>query len=80
MLVQAEVSLYPLGEKDLALLIDHFVRRLERDGLRIEPGPMSTLLVGESDLVFQALQEAYEEAGRQGRRVLVVKMMNVPET
>lgn len=76
MLVQAEVSLYPLGEKELAPPIYTFVRRLEREGLRIEPGPMSTLIAGESELVFAALREAYEEAGRLGRRALVVKMLN----
>lgn len=76
MLVQAEVSLYALGEKDLAPFIYSFVRRLERPGLTIEPGPLSTLVAGESELVFQALREAYEELGLTGRRALVVKLLN----
>lgn len=76
MLVQAEVSLYPLGEKDLAPPIFTFVRRLEREGLSVEPGPMSTLVAGASADVFAALREAYEETCLTGRRVLVVKLLN----
>jgi uncharacterized protein YqgV (UPF0045/DUF77 family) len=79
MLVQAEISLYPLGEKELAAPIFTFVRRLEREGLRIEPGAMSTLVAGESELVFAALREAYAETCRTGRRVLIVKLLNLAE-
>lgn len=76
MMVQAEVSLYPLGEKDLLPPILAFVRCLERAGLRVEPGPLATLVAGESAAVFEALREAYDEACLTGRRALVVKMIN----
>jgi uncharacterized protein YqgV (UPF0045/DUF77 family) len=79
MIVQAEISLYPLGEKELAAPIYTFVRRMERDGLKIEPGAMSTLVVGEDELVFTALREAYEETCRTGRRIMVVKLLNATE-
>lgn len=77
MIVQAEVSLYALGEEDLAPCIDSFVRRLERPGLRIEVGPLSSLLTGESDLVFEALREAFQEVCRTGSRVLVAKLLHL---
>lgn len=77
MLIQAEVSLYAMGEVDLVPAVYEFVRRLERDGLDVEPGPMSTLVAGESGLVFEAVREAYEDAARGGRRALVIKIMNM---
>lgn len=78
MKIQAEVSLYALGEADLLPSIREFVRGLEQPGLEIEFGPMSSLLTGEHDLVFPALQQAYEAAARRGRRVLLVKILNEP--
>ena len=90
--------MYPIGEADPAPPIYAFVRRLEREGLKVrkqgcrlgdaepvlaplavpdvEPGPLSTLVAGDSALIFMALREAYEEAGLLGRRALVVKVIN----
>ncbi len=76
MLVQAEISLYPLGETDVGRTIYEFIHVLERPGLTLEPGPMSTLIAGESELVFTALREAYEHSVATGRKILVLKVMN----
>lgn len=78
MIVQAEVSLYPLGEADPAREIDAFVRRIARSGLTVETGPLSTLVSGESGLVFRALEEAYAANAEGERRVMIVKMKNAP--
>jgi uncharacterized protein YqgV (UPF0045/DUF77 family) len=75
MLVQAEVSLYPIGQGDPLPAIMDFVARLEAAGLSVQPGPLSTLVSGESALLFPALGRAYEKAAA-GRRVLVVKIHN----
>ena len=58
MIVQAEVSLYALGERDLAPAINTFLRRLDRPGLAIEIGRLSSLVTGENDLV--KIVEAYK--------------------
>jgi len=76
MRVQAEVSLYPLRDEDPAAPIFTFVRRLERPGLTLEVGALSCLVTGESEPLFEALREAYEEACRTGRRALVIKLLN----
>jgi uncharacterized protein YqgV (UPF0045/DUF77 family) len=76
MIVQAEISLYPLQEPELAPAIYAFVRRLERAGLRVEVGAMSSVVSGESEALFAALREAYESACADGTRVLVVKFLN----
>jgi uncharacterized protein YqgV (UPF0045/DUF77 family) len=74
--IQAEVSLYPMGEKDVLPAILDLIRRLEAAGLRVEPGPLSTLVSGECGAVFAALGEAYAAVAEGGRRVLVVKVVN----
>jgi uncharacterized protein YqgV (UPF0045/DUF77 family) len=76
MIIQAEISLYPLRESDVVPAIYDFVRRLEQAGLQVEVGAMSSLVSGESALVFSALREAYEAACLGGSRVLVVKVRN----
>ena len=76
MQIQAEISLYALGVADLAPSIYQFLQVLERPGLTVEIGRMSTLIAGEDDLVFAALREAYGAAAAQGQRVLVAKIMN----
>lgn len=78
MKIQAEVSLYPLEVADVAPPIFLFVERLERPGLTIEIGPLSTRLTGEAELVFLALREAFTEAAGTQKCVLVTKMLGVP--
>jgi uncharacterized protein YqgV (UPF0045/DUF77 family) len=78
MIVQAEVSIYPLDRSDLALGIYEFVRALHHAELDIDVGRMSTIVTGPSELVFTAIREAYETVGAGGRLALVVKMINLP--
>ena len=75
MRIQAEISLYPLREKDLTPPIHRFVERLERRGLTVETGPLSSMVVGESAEVFAALAEAFEVSAAEGKRALIVKII-----
>lgn len=68
----AEVAIYPLRELEVGPFLLEFVERLRRPGLRVEPGPMSTLLVGEAPEVFAALEAAYAWAAGQRQVVLRV--------
>lgn len=78
MQIQAEISLYPLGELDALPEILAFIDRLEAAGLEVQPGPLSTLASGECRAVFAALGEAFAAAGGKGRRVLTVKALSGP--
>jgi len=74
--VSAQISLYPLGQKNLDPAIRAVWAVLERHGLDYQVGAMSTLAWGEDSDVFAALQEAFEEATRSGPAVMVVTISN----
>lgn len=76
MMIQAEISLYPLGETGLSTRIDGFVAGLERSGLTVEPGRMSTVISGESAKVFAVFQDAFESDAACGGTVMTVKVSN----
>ena len=70
--VMAEVAVYPLREPEIGPFLLEFLQQLARPGLQVQPGPMSTLLVGEATTVFGALREAYQWAAQQRQVVLRV--------
>ena len=74
MRVQAEVSLYPLRTDELSEPIRAFCQSLNREGLAIETGSMSTTICGDCDDVFGALRDAFAGAARDHQVVLVVKL------
>ncbi|MFW5915560.1 MAG: YkoF family thiamine/hydroxymethylpyrimidine-binding protein [Planctomycetota bacterium] len=78
--VEAEVSLYPLGEQHLSRAIESFVNVLEEHDCEAEVGPMSSLVHGESFNVFKALRVGYERACEDGGCVLIVKASNACPT
>ncbi len=78
--IAAEVSLYPLREPDLGPAILEFVDELRQEGLEIQPGPMSTLVRGERDRVFEALKRAFAAASRHHQVVLRVVISNACPT
>ena len=75
-MIQAEISLYPLGGMRLSTRIKRFVASLERSGLTVEVGRMSTIISGESATVFRALQNAFESDAACGGTVMTVKVSN----
>ncbi len=75
-MIQAEISLYPLGETKLFTRIKGFVESLQRSGLTVEVGRMSTVISGESAAVFKALQDAFESDAARGGTVMTVKVSN----
>ena len=56
MKVKAEVSIYPLRQSDLTRLIQQFVEGLKNNKLQVRVGPMSSLIEGDSQVVFQSLR------------------------
>lgn len=74
--VSAQLSLYPLGQADLAPAIQAVVNVLNARGLPHEVGPMSTLVWGDDEAVFAALQEAFAAAAAYGEAVMTVTVSN----
>lgn len=76
MIISAQVSLYPLGQESLSPRIGEFCARLRRAGLEPAVGPMSTVVAGEADALFPALQAAFVEAAEAGPVVMALTVSN----
>ena len=76
MKVQAEISLYPLRQNELTKPIRQFVELLESNKLKVQLGPMSTLVTGESRAVFESLQKSFEKLAQRYEVVMTAKISN----
>jgi uncharacterized protein YqgV (UPF0045/DUF77 family) len=74
--ISVQISLYPLGKEHLSQDISGFVELLRAQGLRCEVGRMSTVLYGDSDKIFDALNEAYSFMASRGACVMVSTISN----
>ncbi len=74
--VQAEISLYPLRALDIGEAIRGFNQRLQRSGIEVRPSDMSTVLSGESSVVFTAVSDAFTAASEEGDVVMIMKASN----
>ena len=81
MKVQAEVSLYPLRQKNLAKPVNWFCELLQKDEIEVCTGPMSSLITADSDVIFRSLKEAFEQLAKEYEVVLMAKISNAcPES
>ncbi len=76
MKVQAEISLYPLRQSELTKPIRQFVQALESNKLKVELGPMSSLVTGDSQVVFESLRQAFERLAEEYEVVVNAKISN----
>ncbi len=76
MIIEAEVSLYPLRTESLSPPIDDFIAHLKESGLQVQPGPMSSWVTGELTEVFSALTDAFSAVAARWHNVLVIKVSN----
>lgn len=74
--VSAQVSLYPLRQEHLTPAIEALRSAFEQRGLDAEVGPMSTLVSGESESLFEALRDGFERAVATGWVVMTVIISN----
>jgi uncharacterized protein YqgV (UPF0045/DUF77 family) len=74
--ITAQVSLYPLRQKSIGPPIREAVRVLRQYGLETRIGEMSTVVWGEEQAVFAALQEAFCRAAEHGDTVMAVTLSN----
>jgi len=76
MKVQAEISLYPLRQNELTKPIRQFIQALENNKLKVKLGPMSSLITGDSQVVFESLQKAFERLAEKYEVVMTAKISN----
>jgi uncharacterized protein YqgV (UPF0045/DUF77 family)/alkylhydroperoxidase/carboxymuconolactone decarboxylase family protein YurZ len=76
MRVQAEVSIYPLREQHLSGPIAQFRNVMDRRGLAVKTGAMSTEVTGDSGDVFRGLCDAFEQLAKEHDVVFVCKVSN----
>ena len=78
--ITVQVSLYPLKQVSIGPTVRDVVRVFRESGLRMRPGEMSTLVWGEAQTVFAALQTAFQRAAERGETVMVVTLSNACPT
>lgn len=74
--ISAQVSLYPLGQESLSPAINEALNIFRRHGLDVVFGSMSTVLTGDDEAVFSALQEAFRRTAETGGVVMVTTFSN----
>ena len=75
-MITAQVSLYPLRQVSIEPAVREAVRVFRQHGLETRIGEMSTLVWGEEEKVFAALQEAFHRAAERGDTVMIVTLSN----
>ena len=81
--ISAQVSLYPLRQSHVGPAISKAVEVFRAHGLDVRAGSMSTVIVGETDTVFDSLKASFQSAAALGDLVMVVSFSNccpVPAT
>jgi uncharacterized protein YqgV (UPF0045/DUF77 family) len=76
MFISAQVSLYPLRQQSLSPAIDRTLAVFRSRDLQVAPGPMSSVVSGEDDVLFAALKEAFRAACAGGDVVMAVTFSN----
>lgn len=74
--VSVQVSFYALGGADLSGAVNKFLAVLSQHGLAYEAGSMSTVIWGDLDAIFAALQDAYEQASAGHATVMTLTVSN----
>ena len=72
----AQVSLYPIRQPEFTPTLEKAFEIFHQQGLDVSPGSMSTLISGDSSMVFRALQRAFEKVAKQGDTVMVTTFSN----
>jgi len=76
MVASGQIAMYPLRQEHLTPAIDAVQNALRKRGLTIQPGPMSTYVVGAVDSIFEALHEGFAQASATGQVVMTITLSN----
>lgn len=73
-MISCQIALYPLATKDFdKIIIDSLevIRPLKDQGLTIEIGSMSTVIIGPDELVFKAVKMLFNESSKNGQQIVL---------
>jgi uncharacterized protein YqgV (UPF0045/DUF77 family) len=74
--ISVQLSLYPLRQPHLGPTISKALEAFRARGLQVETGTMSTVVVGETDALFDALKMSFQSAAALGDVVMVASISN----
>jgi uncharacterized protein YqgV (UPF0045/DUF77 family) len=74
--ISVQVSLYPLRQLHLGPVISKVLETFRTCGLEVRPGIMSTVVIGETDAVFDGLKKSFQSVGALGDVVMVASISN----
>ncbi len=74
--MSAQLSIYPLRQASLSPTINAALTLLGSYGIKVIPGSMSTLVIGQTDQVWGALKKVYFEISSHGEIVMIVTFSN----
>jgi uncharacterized protein YqgV (UPF0045/DUF77 family) len=76
LIISAELSLYALGTGNFGLPVNEFIDGLKKFEIEVNPGSMSTIIIGKTDVLFRAIQSAFETVSQNNNVALVIKISN----
>jgi uncharacterized protein YqgV (UPF0045/DUF77 family) len=76
MKVQVQISIYPLRTESLSEPIDAFCRILKDKGLKVQTRTMDSLIIGQSDVIFKSVQEAFGQIAKKYDVAMDFKISN----
>lgn len=74
--ISVQLSLYPLRQPHLGPAISKALDVFRARGLEVTAGSMSTVVVGDSDALFDALKASFQSAAALGDVVMVASVSN----
>ena len=76
MFLAAQICIYPLRQPSLSPAIQTALDVFRSHGLEVTTGAMSSLVLGDDEALFAAIEEAFKEIAEQGDVVMTVTLSN----
>jgi uncharacterized protein YqgV (UPF0045/DUF77 family) len=76
MKIQAEISLYPLRQKNLTAPVRQFIEALQNNDIKVKTGAMSSIVLADSRIFFESLRKAFEQVAKKYDVVVTTKISN----
>jgi uncharacterized protein YqgV (UPF0045/DUF77 family) len=74
-MISIQVSLYPIGEKDIKKSLDDFWNVLKEENISHKVTPLSTITWGDDeDRLYQVIYKAYKKARENSPAVMVMTL------